>query len=250
MIKIFDSHSHLSFPAYDKDRDEVIARMKEQGVGAVDVGTTLKTSKGAVALAESYDFIWASVGIHPTEAPTEFDTNTLRELLVNPKVVAIGECGLDYFHKPYDEQAQKELFIKHLNLAIDVAKPVIIHCRDAHEDLLEMLDEYRDKVKGIIHFFTGTIGQARHYIDLGFYIAFDGPITFVSDYDNLVKEVPMERILIETDCPYATPAPYRGKRNEPVYVVEIAKKVAEIKGLSLDEVLEVTTKNTKELFNI
>lgn len=249
MIKSIDSHSHLSFSAYNKDRDEVIKRMKDQKVGSIDVGTTLETSRAAVELAEEHDFIWASIGIHPTETPAEFPAEEFRELSKSSRVVAIGECGLDYYHEPYDAEAQKSLFGKHIEFAKEVGLPLVLHCRNAHDDVLEILKDHRG-LTGTVHFFTGTTEQARLYIELGFYIGFDGPITFTDEYDKLVEEIPLERILIETDCPYASPAPYRGKRNEPAYVAEVARKIAKLKGLSLDKIAEQTTKNTRELFKI
>lgn len=274
MFKFIDSHSHLSFPAYDEDRDEVVTRMISADVGSVDIGTTLQTSRAAVELAQKHGHIWAAVGIHPGHAPLSdgagelqryWDKNELREapegpeifnveifrkLLNQSRTVAVGECGLDYFHKPYNEQAQKKLFKQHIELALENNKPLIVHCRDAHDDALAILEEYQGKLKGTVHFFTGNIEQAKKYINLGFYIGFDGPITFVNDYDNLIEEIPIDKILIETDCPYATPAPYRGKRNEPSYVIEIAKKIAKLKDISVEEIAQQTTKNTQELFNL
>jgi len=249
MIKIIDSHTHLSFSNFDEDREEVIDKIKKQGIGCVEVGTTLETSRSAVELANKHDFIWAAVGVHPTEAPTDFPAEEFRALTQNPRVVAIGECGLDYYRKPYDEVAQKELFKKHIELAKEVGLPLVLHCREAHDDVLDMLKD-NPGLAGTVHFFTGTLEQAKKYIEMGFCIGFDGPITLTCEYDNLIKELPLEKILIETDCPYAAPAPHRGKRNEPVYVVEVAKKIAEIKNISLDEVAEITTQNAKNLFNI
>ena len=265
---IIDSHSHLAFPVYDDDRKDVIARMKEQGVGSIDIGTTLETSRTAVELARRYDNIWAAVGVHPSHASQNrfhdknelkdapkgaelFNKEEFKKLLDNPRVVAVGECGLDYFHKPYDKEAQEKVFRQQIEFSIEARKPLVLHCREAHQDAINILNEYKDKLlerAGTVHFFTGTAQEAQKYIDMGFYVGLDGPITFVSDYDNLIKELPLGKILIETDCPYATPAPHRGKRNEPVYVVEVAKKVAEVKNIDLDEVLSQTTRNAIDLF--
>ena len=166
---------------------------------------------------------------------------------------------MDYFHKPYNAERQKELFKAQLDFAIENKKPVILHCRDplrrsdseasAHQDALEILKDYSDLI-GTTHFFTGTIEEAQKYIELGFLIGLDGPITFTDSYDKLIEELPLNKILIETDCPYASPAPYRGKRNEPIYAMEVVRKIASIKGLSLDEVAEQVLQNTKELFNL
>ncbi len=265
-MRYIDSHSHLNFPAYDKDRNEVIKRMEEQEVASIDVGTTLETSRAAIDLAEKNNNIWAAIGIHPSHAnenqffdkdelrekldgPILFDKQGFSELIKSSKVVAIGECGLDYFHKPYDAERQKELFRAQLDFAVENKKPVILHCRDAHSNALEILKDYND-LTGTTHFFTGTIEEAQKYIDLGFYIGLDGPITFADSYDKLIEELLLDKILIETDCPYASPAPYRGQRNEPIYVIEIAKKIAKLKGISLEQVAAQTTKSAKELFNI
>lgn len=265
MVRFIDSHSHLNFPAYDADREEVISRMGKQEVGAINVGTTLETSRAAVELARNYENIWAAVGIHPGHASEKrfydknelrqapegaevFDEAILRELLSQPKVVAVGECGLDYFHKPYDEQAQKQFLGQHLVLTSELKKPLIIHCRDAYDDLLAILEEYRGKVRGTIHFYTGDLEHAKKFIELGFFISFSGVITFAKEYEELVRELPLDKILIETDCPYASPAPYRGQRNEPAYVIEVARKIAEVKGFSIDVVAEQTTRNTRQLF--
>ena len=287
MVKFIDSHSHLAFPAYDADRDEVIGRMKKEEVGAIDIGTTLETSRSAVELARSHDFIWAAVGIHPAFAsPNPYhDPNELieppvvrsvnenlqgvRELSAGPKVVAIGECGLDYFRfknedlgqptvgqpKAEFKDKQKELLKGHIELAKEVKLPLAIHCRssagtqDAYDDLIEILNEH-DGLSGTIHFYTGDLEHAKKFIELGFYISFSGVITFAKEYQELVRELPLEKILIETDCPYAPPAPYRGGRNEPVYVIEAARKIAEVKGLTLEGVAAQTTSNTQALFNL
>lgn len=265
-MKFIDSHSHLNFPAYDEDRDGVIERMRGRGVGSIDVGTTLATSRAAAALAQKHDFIWAAVGIHPGHAsaerfydknelkekpvgPEKFDGAAFRELLEDPRVVAIGECGLDYHYPNHDKEAQKALFVQHLVLSRETDKPLIIHCRDAYDDLHKILEEHKG-LRGTIHFYTGPLETARKFIDLGFFISFSGVITFADEYEPLVRELPLDKILIETDCPYASPVPYRGKRNEPAYVVEVAKKIAELKNISLDEVAEQTTRNTRELFNL
>lgn len=266
MSKFIDSHSHLNFPAYDADRNEVIKRMASDNVASIIVGTTRQTSRDAVDLAQHHNNLWAAVGIHPAHAQEHrffdkqelrqapagaeiFDEPVFRELLSKPRVVAVGECGLDYFHQPYSPERQQKLFLDQANLAKELSKPVIVHCRDAHQDMLKLIGEISG-LKGVIHFFSGTMEQAREYINLGFYLSFGGAITFGTNYDELVLNLPLERIMIETDCPYVAPAPFRGQRNEPSYVIEVAKKISELKKISLDEVTATTTKNARELFNL
>ncbi|HEY4511078.1 MAG TPA: TatD family hydrolase [Candidatus Paceibacterota bacterium] len=247
----FDSHSHLNFPQYDDDREEAIARMREAGVGTICVGTSLETSKSSVALAEAHEDIWASVGVHPTDTDELFDQGALKELLKSSKTVAIGECGLDYFHKPYDESKQRDLLVDHLGLAKESNLPLIIHCREAYDAFLSVLREQKiTAIKGVMHFFAGTEEQARDLLGRGFYLSFAGPVTFAAEYDRVIQMTPMDRLLIETDAPFAAPSPYRGKRNEPAYVVGVAKKIATVKGISLEKVASATTQNARELFKI
>lgn len=267
---LFDTHTHVNFNAFKNDWREVIERALKNNIWLINVGSQSTTSKRAVEIAENYQQgVYAAVGLHPSHLEEqeidkledgekiqyktkgeEFDENYYLELAKNEKVVAIGECGLDYYRIKNNElgikNKQKEVFIKHIELAEKVNKPLIIHCRDAHEDLIELLTSN----EGIMHFFTGTLEQALKYIDLGFYISFSGVITFTNAYDNIVKNLPLDKILIETDAPYVAPAPYRGKRNEPSYVIEVAKKIAKIKNISLEEAAERTTQNAKIIFNI
>ena len=191
--------------------------------------------------------------------PEEFDYDFYLNLAKNKKVVGIGECGLDYFRTSDEslKEKQKEVFIKHLKLAKEANKPIIIHCRNAHDDLLKILHLAVKPPSGVMHFFTGTLEQAKKYIGLGFYISFSGVITFpprkgeiVGAYDEIIKNIPLEKILVETDCPFVAPVPHRGKRNEPAYVKYVAQKIAEIRGVSFEKVTEQTTKNAKRLFGI
>ncbi|MEK9183917.1 MAG: TatD family hydrolase, partial [Patescibacteria group bacterium] len=187
----------------------------------------------------------------------DFDANYYRNLAKNHKVAAIGECGLDYFHKNNKEK-QKEIFKKQIELALELDKPLIIHCRQAHDDVLDILNSYRGSMlRGNIHFFSGDWEQAQKYFNLGFLISFTGVITFpplrragTGDYDEIIKKAPLEKIMVETDAPFVTPVPYRGQRNEPFYVKEVAQKLAEVKGLSYEEVAKATTDNAVKLFNI
>lgn len=278
-MKLIDSHAHVQFPAYDEDREAVIRRALGESVGMINVGTQYKTSEDAVKLAGEHDGIWATVGFHPSHAdenahhdPWEirekdsggFDRKKFFTLAKNSKVVAVGECGLDYFRIRNNESGIKEqqanIFQAQVELAIELGKPLALHCRpskgteDAYDDMFEILNSYsqihNSALRGVVHFFVGSPDTAKKFLDLGFYIAFAGPITFAKEYEEVVCFVPLGRILVETDAPYASPAPYRGKRNEPLYVGEVAKKIAEVKKLALEEVADATVENTKKLFGI
>ncbi len=260
-IKLIDSHSHPQDQQYDNDREEMIKRALDGGVQMICVGTDLKISKKAVDLAEKYDGIWAAVGLHPNDNLEEqFDPQPYKKLCENEKVVAIGEIGLDYYRTTESElqTLQKERFKKQLAMATELDKPVIIHCRDplrraegeasAHDDMLEILNG--QSLRGVIHSFTGTWEQAKRYFDSGFYIGLNGIITFTDQYNQMVINAPLDRILLETDAPYLAPIPYRGKRNESLYVVEVAKKISELRKITVEEVAEKTSKNTSSLFGI
>ena len=265
---IFDSHCHPQFPQYDNDRGEMLRRARDAGVFMICVGTDLETSKKGIELAQQHDNIWATVGLHPNDNLNEkFNFEEYEKLLKQNKVVAMGEIGLDYYRTTEEsaKKFQRERFEQQLDVAVRADIPLVIHSRDAgkgsvgivHNDLLSILRNNLPKKLGVAHSFTGNLDEARRYLDLGFYLGFNGIITFLpagrqahGQYDEVVREVPMERILLETDAPYLTPEPYRGKRNEPVYVMEVAKKVAELKNESLEKVIEQTTQNCKKLFNI
>jgi len=238
--------------------------MKDAGVGTITVGVDHETSKMAVEFAEKYpSMLWATVGLHPTDNETEvFDYQKYKELAKNPKVVAVGECGLDYFRNSSVEtkNRQKELFQKQIELAIEVGKPLMIHARpskgsmDAYEDVLDILTANSKKLTANFHFFVGNIEIAQKILDMGGTMSFDGPVTFSHDYDELIKFLPIEAIMCETDAPFAAPAPYRGSASwrtcEPWMVIEIIKKIAEIKGLSVGIVEDAMLKNTKRVFGI
>lgn len=247
---LIDTHCHLDFRGFNEDRDEVIKRARDVGVEKIiNVGCDLQTSKNSVALAEKYEFIYTSVGFHPQEA-NKVDEKTfseLEKLAEHPKVVAIGECGLEYSGpagRDLNKEKQKEVFLRHLELSGRIQKPIIIHCRSAYDDLIEILNSS----PGVIHFFSGNLNQAKKLLDLGFFISFTGLITFVRDYDKIIQFVPLDRILIETDAPFVAPVPYRGQRNEPAYVIETAKKIAEIRNMSFNEAAEQFSKNALNLF--
>lgn len=272
MSTLIDSHSHIQFPAYDNDRDAVILRCREAGIRMIAVGTEARTSEDAVRIAEQYpdDVCGASVGFHPGHASEtsyhdkneskdaareEFDIERLRELAKHRQAVAIGECGLDYYRDRRLEisEKQKKVFIQQIELAQELKKPLIIHCRSAFADLIRILQATSYQLQprvGVIHFFSGTIDDARKLLDLGFYLGFGGVITFAREYDEVIRYAPLNRILLETDAPYVAPAPYRGKRNEPVYIIEVAKKLAELKNMSFEDVARQTTQNTASLFGL
>lgn len=268
-LRVFDSHCHLQFTQYDKDRDEIIRRALDAGVSMICVGTDLEMSKKGIELAEKHEGIWATVGLHPNdiEKATSDQWLVISDLLSESKVVAVGEVGLDYYRttEPEKQKKQKEIFEQFLDLSAKCDKPVILHSRDAgkgsigkvHGDMVEILlkksDLFHDRSInqiGVMHSFTGTEEDAKKYLEMGFYLGFNGILTFTSQYDEVVKYVPLDRILLETDAPFLAPEPYRGTRNEPIYVIEVAKKVAELKNEKLEKVIEQTTENCKNLFKL
>lgn len=273
-----DTHCHLNFRAFKDEAAAAIARAKAVNVRhIINVGSQWDTSARAVAMTQEHDSLWAAIGLHPVhlfeqeinEEETHFvtraevfDAARYRELAQSsPRVVAIGECGLDYYRFPGGVEPrevklkQAELFRVHIDLATELNLPLIIHCRDAYDDLFDILSEAVAQGKlpkrGVNHCFLGSRAQAKKFLDLGFYISFTGIITFKNanlELIKVVREAPLEMILTETDAPYLAPHPYRGQRNEPAYVVATAKKIAEVKGLTLEEVDGVTTKAAGELF--
>jgi len=249
-MKLFDSHCHLHFPQFDADREAVLARMQEKDMGAVLIGTDLETSKAALELAKQHDFLWASVGLHPTHTG-DFDISKFRELADDPKVVAIGECGLDYFRSEKSE-GQKERFETQIALAQKLNKALVVHCREAHDDCLSVLQNtaIAQGVPVVMHFFTGSGELAQKYLELGCYLSFPGPVTYTDMYDDSIRICPLDRMLIETDAPFAAPVPYRGKRNEPAYVEHVAAKIAAVKGVSVEEAVEATVKNVQTVFKL
>jgi len=219
----------------------------------VCVGTDLKTSRKGIELAQQHEGVWASVGLHPNDNLNEkFEPTDYEELLSKEKVVAFGEIGLDYYRtkKLEDQKVQKERFIQQLELATRMQKPLILHCRAAYKDMIEILKNGYTANNGVVHSFTGTPQEARQFLDIGLYLGFNGIVTFARQYDQVVRETPVDRILIETDAPYLTPEPYRGQRNEPTYVVEVAKKLAELKSLKYETLIQQTTENCLKLFKI
>ncbi len=257
-MKYIDIHCHLNFDDFDLDRNEAIARAREKGVAMIVVGTNLDESKKAVKLAEENSDIWAIIGLHPTDVQNEkFDYEAYKKLAEHPRTVAIGECGLDYYRAEHASKAlQQEVFEKHIAIANEVKKPLMLHLRsgvnsdqNAYKDALEVIRKHA-KVPGDVHFYAGSLEEAHEFIKLGFRLSFTGVITFARNYDEIIKSIPLNMIMSETDAPYVTPAPYRGKRNEPSYVIETAHKIAEIRGESLDIVLLHLVDNARKLFGI
>lgn len=260
-MKTIDTHSHFNLHQFDDDREESIARMEVSGVGTICIGIDAATSELAVKVAHEYESIWACVGQHPTEWDKAFGEALFQKLVQEERVVAVGECGLDYFREKDREgkKEQRELFQKQITFAHKHNLPLMLHIRPetetmtAYEDALDMLETYKEKwleMRGTAHFFAGSKEAAQRFLDLGFYISFSGVITFVKEYEEIVRFVPLDRILPETDAPFAAPTPHRGKRNNPEYVLEVVRKIAEIKGLSFEETQEALRQNVTNLFGI
>lgn len=251
-MKLIDLHAHLDFKDYDADRAEVIKRTREAECGVINVGVDLETSKAVVKLAEENELMWATVGAHPQDAGelSENDWQELEKLAAHDKVVAIGECGLDYFRlseqagdsMAQQKEKQRQVFEKQIELAVRLDKPLMLHVREAYDDVLEILKRF-PLARGNAHCFTGNWEQAKRFLDLGFSLSFTGIITFARDYNEVVARVPLDKIMAETDAPLLAPVPYRGKRNEPLYVAEVVKKIAEIKGLPLSEASAILLRN-------
>ncbi len=258
-FKYFDSHSHLNLKQFETDKENVIKKMQEEGVGTLTVGTSFETSKEAVRLANLHENLYACIGLHPNEVGNEiFDEEKYTKLL-GDKTICVGECGLDYFRG--EEKSPQEIeFRKQIDFALEHDLPLMLHIRprkgtlDAYQDTLEILEGYKksagEKLRGQAHFFAGDIKIAKRFLDLGFYISFTGVLTFTSDYDEVVKSVPLDKILTETDSPFVAPVPHRGHRSEPQYVIEVYKKIAEIKGVTLEFLTDQIRENLKKLYKI
>lgn len=261
----FDIHSHLHDKAFDEDRDTIISQMKQRGVGTITIGTDMKESREAILLAEKHENIFATVGIHPADNIHEtWNEEEFEKLAQNKKVVAIGECGIDYFHfkdnNESEKERQKDFFKKQVAIAVKLNKPLMLHGRpskgtqDAYEDMLLILEEAKkehgEKLKGNAHFFAGDLDIAKRFLDIGFTMSFSGVITFAKDYDDVVRYIPLSMVHAETDSPYATPAPFRGQRNNPLFVQEIVARIAVLRGEGMEEVRMQLLDNAKRLFNI
>lgn len=291
--KFIDVHGHIQFPIFDSDRAEIIKRAELSGVKMIAVGTQAETSRRAIEIAKQFSgSVWATVGFHPNHAvssikiddhvanpakshsdrgtgwhhdkneqaetePENFDINILRKLAMDPKVVAISECGFDLFRDSDNLKLQERIFSEQAGLARELNKPLMMHCRpskgtdNAYEYALEVLkDKSFVSLPKIMHFYAGSLDMAKKLTNLGFYFTFGGVITFAKSYDEILKYLPLDRIFVETDCPYVAPQSHRGKRNEPVYVVETIQKLAEIKGLNLDDMSEKIYSNSIKIFDL
>jgi len=286
-VHFFDAHTHVQFSAYEADRDDVMRRAKEADVWMMNVGTQKDTSAAGIALAEkSGEGVYAAVALHPVHTARSFhdadelgggeaaqaftargevfDMDYYRALAKHPKVLAIGECGLDYFHWSDDEpkevqmKKQKDAFLVQIALAKEIKKPLMIHCRNAFDDVMEIVRPHvNDLPPGVIHFFTGTEADAKALLAMGFSFTFGVVVTFLprkgktaGDYDEVIKMIPIENILSETDAPYVSPVPYRGKRNEPAYVIETVKKLAQLKDVSMEAMKARIWNNARRIFSL
>ena len=275
---LIDTHAHVNFSAFKDDAEEVIKRALDKSVFFINVGSQYSTSVRALKYAQKYPGqLWAAVGTHPVHmqakslmysdsnelekeeiktAGEDVDIEKYRELAKNKEVVAIGEVGLDYHHFEEGDnieelkKKQKEIFVKFIDLANELEKPMVIHCWDAYGDLYTILQNKPVKKTGVIHSFVGGYKTANKFIELGFLIGLNGVITYSDSFDRLIKEIPLEKMLAETDCPYLTPVPYKGQRNDPMYVAYVAEKIAEIKQITPEKVAKVTAQNAKNLFDL
>ena len=254
LSNIFDSHSHYTDSSFDEDRDTLLKSMPQKGVsGIVVVASSLDDSKKCIEIAEGYDYTYAACGVHPeceAKTPDGFVAELETLLRSSDKVRALGEIGLDYHYDDYNRERQIKLFTQQLELAKDMNLPVIIHSRNANDDTMEILRKY--KPNGVLHCFSGSAETAKEVISLGMYISFTGVLTFKNAKKALkaLGEVPLDRLMLETDCPYMAPEPYRGQRCDSSMIAKIAEKAAEIKGVSPQEILDVTAENAKRFFRI
>jgi TatD DNase family protein len=253
-VRLIDSHAHLDDNAFDKDRAAVIAQLYADGIGVVTIGSSLASSREAVRLASRHHGIWATVGVHPHGAKAVTPA-VLRELLAlanEPKVVAIGEIGLDYYRDLSPRDVQRRVFAEQLELADRLGLPVAIHNRESTDDLVRILHEAGTTHRGVIHSFLGDFALARTFLNLGFHLGVGGPLTYPANsaLRDAVRRVPLERILLETDCPYLTPVPHRGKRNEPAYVELVAKAIGELRGVAPEAIAESATRSAIGLLGL
>ncbi len=260
----FDIHSHVTFKEYDQDLEEVLVRMKEESVHTITVGVDYATSKEAVEFAESHEGFYATIGLHPTDTVTEtFSVSDYAELAKNPKTVGVGECGIDYFRLEggavEEKKRQWNEFEKQMHFAIEHDLPLMIHCRpkkgtvDAYEEMATRLEsEFKqvgEKLRGNMHFFVGNVDVARRFYDIGFTTSFTGVVTFAREYDEVIQFAPIDMLMTETDAPYASPVPFRGKRNEPLYVKYVVEALAKIKGSDVGIMQKALVANAERVFS-
>ena len=252
---LFDTHAHMNDPAFDADREEVLLSLKDRGVEfMMNVGCCRESSRDCVAMAEKYPFVYASVGTHPDAADevTEDVLEEYRQLVAaHPKVRAIGEIGLDYYYETIPRQIQQQAFRMQMELARELKMPVIVHERNAHDDGMRIAKEFKD-VTGVFHCYSGSAEMARQLVDMGWYIGFTGVLTFKNARKAVetAQRIPLDRIVLETDCPFMAPEPFRGKRNDPGYLYRMAERLAEIRGISAEEVHTATMDNAKRLYRL
>lgn len=253
--RCFDSHAHLDDPRFDEDRPELLAQMRDQGVLCTCIGSNMPTSRAAVALAEAHDGLWAATAVHPHDAKdfADADVQQLREWARLPKVVAIGEIGLDYYYDLSPRPVQREVFAQQLDLAAEIDMPVVLHIRDAHGDVTDMLRARRGHLPAfVVHCFSGSWESAKIYLDMGAMISFAGPVTFKKSLhlQEVARKVPAERLMIETDSPYLSPEPVRGRRNNPCHVAHVADFVAALRGIPAEDLAQATVSNALRFYRI
>ncbi len=253
---LFDSHAHLDDERYNPDRQSLIKGLPSRGISyVVNVGADMESSSRSIQLAEEYPFIFAAIGVHPHDAEgmKDQDLDTLKKMAEHPKVVAIGEIGLDFYYDNSPRESQRKRFADQLELSVEANLPVVIHSRDAHGETMDILKSYSSRLKGcVLHCYSGSWELAKVYQSMGFYISIGGPITFKNAVKTteVAANIDINHLLIETDSPYLTPHPYRGKRNDPSFVSLVAERIAEIRGIKMEELAEVTKINTCRFFNI
>ena len=251
---LFDTHAHMNDPAYDEDREEVLLGLKDKGVELMmNVGCCLDSSKDCIAMAEKYPFVYASVGTHPDSA-NEVDEQvieTYRQMARHPRVLAIGEIGLDYYYETIPRETQQKAFRMQMALAKELDMPVIVHERNAHDDGMRIVKEFKG-VTGVFHCYSGSAEMARQLVDMGWYIGFTGVLTFKNARKAVetAQSIPLERIVLETDCPFMAPEPFRGKRNDPGYLYRMAERLAELRDLPVEQIWQITTQNAKRLYRM
>ena len=252
---IFDTHAHYDDEQFNEDRVELLNSMEEQGVGTIiNVSATYNSCRKVIALAKEYPFVYAAVGIHPDEVGVldEEKFAKMREFFKEDKVVAVGEIGLDYYWDNESHEVQRKWFVRQLELAKELNLPVVIHSRDAAADTMYVMENYAKDLEGVIHCYSYSKEMAEEYVRMGFYIGIGGVVTFKNSkkMKEVVGAVPLERILLETDCPYLAPEPFRGKRNQSSYLLYVAEQIAELKGISAEEVIATTEENARRMYRL
>jgi TatD DNase family protein len=251
---MIDTHCHIDFPEFDRDREDVIVQAAEHGVDRlINIGVDRRSIQRSYALAISYENVYCTVGVHPHDSKTLTPKimTEMETMAANSKVVGIGEIGLDFYRNLSPHDAQKKAFVDQLDLAVNLNLPIVIHVREALDDAIAIIGDYVGKVRGVFHCFPGTVDEAQRVIDMGFHVSVNGVMTYKNAKMARVAEaVDLESILIETDCPYLTPVPHRGKRNVPAYVKHVCAKLAEVRGMDMAEVDKITTRNAEKLFGL